>query len=63
MANLLVNQVGDDAIRGRLLRASRSGGTYEGRLRPFDRLNHESGLYGPVTLRMKYADNETHDNK
>ena len=58
VANLLVNQVGDDAIRGRLLRASRSGGKYEERVRPFDRFNHESGLFGPVTLRMKHAGDE-----
>ena len=50
VANLLVNQVGDDAIRDRVLRDFKPNGKYDRFQRPFDRLNHESGLFGPVTL-------------
>ena len=49
-ANLLASQVGDDAIRDRILRDYQPNGRYDQFLRPFDRLNHESGLFGPVTL-------------
>ena len=50
VANLLASQVGDDAIRDRILRDYQPNGRYDQFLRPFDRLNHESGLFGPVTL-------------
>jgi len=50
VANLLVNQVGDDAIRDRILRDLQPNGTYDRFLRPFDKQNHESGLFGPVTV-------------
>ena len=50
VANLLVNQVGDDAIRDRILRDFQPNGKYDRFLRPFDKQNHESGLFGPVTL-------------
>ena len=50
VANLLVNQVGDDAIRDRILRDFQPNGTYDRFLRPFDKQNLESGLFGPVTL-------------
>jgi hypothetical protein len=50
VANLLTSQVGDDAIRDRILRDYQPNGRYDQFLRPFDRLNHESGLFGPVTL-------------
>ena len=50
VANLLANQVGDDAIRDRILRDWRPNGQYDGFQRPFDGQNHESGLFGPVTL-------------
>ena len=50
VANLLVNQLGDEAIRDRILRDFQPNGTYERFLRPFDKQNHESGLFGPVTL-------------
>ena len=50
VANLLVNQVGDEAIRVRVLRDFKPNGNYDRFQRPFDRLNHESGLFGPVTL-------------
>ena len=53
VANLLVNQVGDDAIRDRILGEFRPNGKYDRFQRPFDRLNHESGLFGPVTRRMQ----------
>ncbi len=52
VANLLANQVGDDAIRDRILRDWRPNGSYDARQRPFDRDNHASGLFGPVTLRL-----------
>ena len=50
VANLLVNQVGDDTIRDRVLHAFLPNGTYDQFLRPFDQANHESGLFGPVTI-------------
>ena len=58
VANLLVNQVGDDTIRDRILRVFQPNGTYDRFMRPFDKKNHESGLFGPVTLRMKTAGGE-----
>ncbi|MBQ3810261.1 MAG: hypothetical protein II839_05520 [Kiritimatiellae bacterium] len=51
VANLLANQVGDDAIRDRILRDWQPNGSYDARQRLFDRDNHASGLFGPVTLR------------
>ena len=51
VANLLANQVGDDAIRDRILHDWQPNGSYDAHQRPFDRDNHESGLFGPVTLR------------
>lgn len=51
VANLLANQVGDDAVRDRILRDWRPNGSYDAHQRPFDRDNHASGLFGPVTLR------------
>ena len=50
VANLLANQLGVDAIRDRILRDFQPNGTYERHQRPFDKLNHESGLFGPVSL-------------
>jgi hypothetical protein len=50
VANLLANQVGDDAIRDRVLRDWRPNGCYDNHQRPFDKHNHESGLYGPVCV-------------
>ena len=50
IANLLVNQVGNDAIRDRIIRDFQPNGTYDHFQRPFDKLNHESGLFGPVTI-------------
>ena len=50
VANLLANQVGDDAIRDRILRDFQPNGSYDRYQRPFDKANHESGLFGPVTL-------------
>ena len=52
VANLLVNQVGDDAIRDRVLRDFKPNGKYDRFQRPFDSLNHESGLFGPVTIQF-----------
>ncbi len=52
VANLLANQMGDDAIRDRILRDWTPHGNYDRYQRPFDKLNHESGLFGPVTLRF-----------
>jgi hypothetical protein len=51
VANLLANQVGDDAIRDRILRDWQPNGSYDAHQRPFDRDNHAGGLFGPVTLR------------
>ena len=51
VANLLANQVGDDAIRDRILRDWQPNGSYDAHQRPFDRDNRESGLFGPLTLR------------
>ena len=50
VANLLANQVGDDAIRDRVLRGWQPNGSYDNHQRPFDKHNHESGLFGPVTM-------------
>ena len=50
VANLLVNQVGNDMIRDRVLRDFQPNGKYDRYQRPFDRKNHESGLFGPVTI-------------
>ena len=50
VANLLANQVGDDAIRDRVLRDYRPNGCYDNHQRPFDKHNHESGLYGPACV-------------
>lgn len=52
-ANLLVNQVGDDAIRDRIFRDFQPNGKYDRFLRPFDKQNHESGLFGPVVTLTK----------
>ena len=51
VANLLANQIGDDAIRDRIQRDWPPAGPYDARQRPFDRDNRASGLFGPVTLR------------
>ena len=51
VANLLVNQVGDEAIRDRILRDFQPNGTYDRFQRPFDRQNHASGLFGPVVVK------------
>jgi hypothetical protein len=50
VANLLVNQVGDDATRDRILNEFKPNGQYDRFQRPFDKLNHESGLFGPVSI-------------
>ena len=55
VANLLANQVGDDAIRDRILRDWQPNGSYDPHQRPFDRDNHASGLFGPVSLVLPLA--------
>lgn len=50
VANLLANQLGDDAIRDRVLRDWQPNGSYDTRMRPFDKCSHESGLFGPVNV-------------
>jgi hypothetical protein len=55
VANLLANQVGDDAIRDRILRDWQPNGRYDSHMRPFDKDNHESGLFGPVTITLVKA--------
>ena len=50
IANLLANQIGDDAIRDRILHDWQPNGGYDRFLRKFDRQNHESGLFGPVLI-------------
>ena len=52
VANLLANQVGDNAIRDRILRDWQPNGAYDSHMRPFDKDNHESGLYGPVRVTL-----------
>ena len=52
VANLLSNQIGDDAIRDRIQRAWPPVGPYDARQRPFDRDNRASGLFGPVTVQL-----------
>ena len=49
-ADALCAQLGDDAIRDRILRDFQPNGNYDRFQRPFDKLNHESGLFGPVSL-------------
>ena len=53
VANLLANQLGVDAVRDRILRDFQPNGTYERFQRPFDKLNHESGLFGPVRFMLR----------
>ena len=55
VANLLANQLGDDTIRDRILRDWQPNGSYDRFQRPFDKLNQESGLFGPVTLRVAHS--------
>lgn len=55
IANLLANQVGDDAIRNRILRDWQPNGSYDQHQRQFDRDNHASGLFGPVSLVLPLA--------
>jgi hypothetical protein len=50
IANLLANQVGCDAVRDRILRDWQPNGSYDIHMRPFDKCNHESGLFGPVMV-------------
>ena len=52
VANLLSNQIGDDAIRDRVQRAWPPIGPYDARQRPFARDNRASGLFGPAALRI-----------
>ena len=54
VANLLANQVGSDTVRNRILRDFQPNGRYDSFMRPFDRKNHESGLFGPVTFTCGY---------
>jgi hypothetical protein len=51
VANLIANQIGDDAIRDRIQRDWPPAGPYDARQRPFDRDNRASGLFGSITLR------------
>lgn len=53
VANLLASQIGDDAIRDRILGDWQPNGTYDRFQRPFDKLNHESGLFGPVVIHFR----------
>ena len=50
VANLLANQIGNKEIRDRIMFDFQPNGAYDRFQRPFDRLNHESGLFGPVTI-------------
>lgn len=57
IANLLVNQTGDETIRTRINRESPPRSSYDVWQRPFDLLHHDSGLYGPVTVsRLPYPE-------
>ena len=50
VANMLCNALGDE-VRDRIARDFPPRSGYDIRQRAFDRENHESGLFGPVTLR------------
>ena len=50
VCNLLVNQTGSERIRARINRDHPPRSSYDRWQRPFDLLNHDSGLYGPVTI-------------
>lgn len=50
VCNLLVNQTGNEQIRERVNRDHPPRSSYDTWQRPFDLLNHDSGLYGPVTI-------------
>ena len=51
VANLLANQVGDPDIRARIAKDYPPFEGYEYFQGPYDGANHDSGLYGPVTIR------------
>ena len=51
VANLLSNAQPDE-VRDRVRRDFPNGSNYERFQRPFDRLNREGGLFGPVTFRF-----------
>jgi len=53
VANLLANQLSDPAVRTRLVKAYPPSDNYEPRQSQFDRENNESGLFGPVCVRVR----------
>lgn len=50
VCNLLANQTGNEEIRSRINRGHPPRSSYDLWQRPFDLLNHDSGLFGPVTV-------------
>ena len=62
VANLLANQLGVDAIRDRILRDFQPNGTYDRFQRPFDRQNHASGLFGPVSVSVSRRYSKTKES-
>ena len=53
VANLLANQTGDESLRDRVMREFPPLSPYDAKQRVFDRENHESGLYGPVSIQFE----------
>ena len=53
VANLLANQTGDESLRDRVMREFPPTSPYDAKQRVYDRQNHDSGLYGPVVLKMR----------
>ena len=53
VANLLANQISDPLVRTRLAKRYPPSDNYERRQSQYDRENNESGLFGPVTVRLK----------
>ena len=53
VGNLLANQTGDAALRDRVIREFPPKSPYDRQQRTFDKENHESGLFGPVTFQLE----------
>ena len=53
VANLLANQISDPLVRTRLIKRYPPSDNYERRQSQYDRENNESGLFGPVSVRLR----------
>jgi hypothetical protein len=53
VANLLANQTANENLRDRVQRQFPPKSPYDWQQRVFDRENHDSGLYGPVTIHIE----------